>query len=56
MDLRLRDLERGEERVGRELSHLRGHQWWEYWDFLQTYADFSAQEGVTLLEDYLRER
>jgi len=33
-----------------------GIAWSEYWDFLGCYADFSSEEGLEKLENYLRER
>ena len=30
--------------------------WVEYWDFLQTYADLSTEDGLDLLEEYLQKQ
>ncbi|XP_063068842.1 ankyrin repeat and LEM domain-containing protein 2 [Engraulis encrasicolus] len=48
------DPERGAERVGRELAHERGYPWSEYWEFLDSFADLSVQEGLDILEAYLQ--
>ncbi|XP_037232028.1 ankyrin repeat and LEM domain-containing protein 2 isoform X1 [Falco rusticolus] len=50
------DLERGVERVGRELAHELGFPWVEYWEFLGCFVDLSSQEGLRKLEEYLSHR
>ncbi|XP_015279266.1 PREDICTED: ankyrin repeat and LEM domain-containing protein 2 [Gekko japonicus] len=55
-NLRKSDLERGVERVGRELAHERGFPWVEYWEFLGCFVDLSSQEGLRTLEEYLNQR
>ncbi|XP_063171918.1 ankyrin repeat and LEM domain-containing protein 2 [Candoia aspera] len=54
--LRKSDLERGVERVGRELAHELGFPWVEYWEFLGCFVDLSSQEGLEQLEEYLSQR
>ncbi|XP_072839673.2 ankyrin repeat and LEM domain-containing protein 2 isoform X1 [Pogona vitticeps] len=55
-NLRKSDLERGVERVGRELAHELGFPWVEYWEFLGCFVDLSSQEGLQKLEEYLAQR
>ncbi|XP_066465694.1 ankyrin repeat and LEM domain-containing protein 2 isoform X2 [Tiliqua scincoides] len=55
-NLRKSDLERGIERVGRELAHELGFPWVEYWEFLGCFVDLSSQEGLQKLEDYLSQQ
>ncbi|XP_054852572.1 ankyrin repeat and LEM domain-containing protein 2 isoform X2 [Eublepharis macularius] len=55
-NLRKSDLERGVERVGRELAHELGFPWVEYWEFLGCFVDLSSQEGLQNLEEYLNQR
>nr|XP_056715359.1 ankyrin repeat and LEM domain-containing protein 2 [Euleptes europaea] len=55
-NLRKSDLERGIERVGRELAHELGFPWVEYWEFLGCFVDLSSQEGLRTLEEYLNQR
>uniref|UniRef100_A0A663MEX8 Ankyrin repeat and LEM domain-containing protein 2 n=1 Tax=Athene cunicularia TaxID=194338 RepID=A0A663MEX8_ATHCN len=55
-NLRKSDLERGVERVGRELAHELGFPWVEYWEFLGCFVDLSSQEGLRKLEEYLSHR
>ncbi|XP_077163808.1 ankyrin repeat and LEM domain-containing protein 2 isoform X2 [Paroedura picta] len=55
-NLRKSDLERGVERVGRELAHELGFPWVEYWEFLGCFVDLSSQEGLRMLEEYLNQR
>ncbi|KFV94106.1 Ankyrin repeat and LEM domain-containing protein 2, partial [Eurypyga helias] len=54
--VRKSDLERGVERVGRELAHELGFPWVEYWEFLGCFVDLSSQEGLRKLEEYLSHR
>ncbi|NXG04931.1 ANKL2 protein, partial [Sakesphorus luctuosus] len=55
-NVRKSDLERGVERVGRELAHDLGFPWVEYWEFLGCFVDLSSQEGLRKLEEYLNQR
>ncbi|KFQ02135.1 Ankyrin repeat and LEM domain-containing protein 2, partial [Leptosomus discolor] len=55
-NVRKSDLERGVERVGRELAHELGFPWVEYWEFLGCFVDLSSQEGLGKLEEYLSHR
>ncbi|NXJ75937.1 ANKL2 protein, partial [Trogon melanurus] len=55
-NVRKSDLERGVERVGRELAHELGFPWVEYWEFLGCFVDLSSQEGLRQLEEYLSHR
>ncbi|XP_025068099.1 ankyrin repeat and LEM domain-containing protein 2 isoform X2 [Alligator sinensis] len=55
-NVRKSDLERGVERVGRELAHELGFPWVEYWEFLGCFVDLSSQEGLRKLEEYLSQR
>ncbi|NXS94692.1 ANKL2 protein, partial [Jacana jacana] len=55
-NVRKSDLERGLERVGRELAHELGFPWVEYWEFLGCFVDLSSQEGLRKLEEYLSHR
>lgn len=50
------DPDRGAERVGRDLAHVMGHPWAEYWDFLDSFVDLSSAEGLRKLEEYLSRR
>ncbi|CAK8697250.1 unnamed protein product [Clavelina lepadiformis] len=52
-DIRRSDVDRGEERIGRELAKKAQIPWLEYWDFLQNFADFTTDDGLTQLETYL---
>ncbi|KFO83873.1 Ankyrin repeat and LEM domain-containing protein 2, partial [Buceros rhinoceros silvestris] len=54
--VRKSDLERGIERVGRQLAHELGFPWVEYWDFLGCFVDLSSQEGLRKIEEYLSHR
>ena len=49
-------MEKGDERIGRQLSRQLNANWLEYWDFLESYADFHTQSGVQLLENYFRKK
>uniref|UniRef100_A0A672IUB3 Ankyrin repeat and LEM domain-containing protein 2 n=1 Tax=Salarias fasciatus TaxID=181472 RepID=A0A672IUB3_SALFA len=52
-DILKSDIDRGAERVGRDLAHEMGHPWAEYWDFLECFVDLSSAEGLRKLEEYL---
>ncbi|NWS69682.1 ANKL2 protein, partial [Crotophaga sulcirostris] len=55
-NVRKSDLDRGVERVGRELAHELGFPWVEYWEFLGCFVDLSSQEGLRKFEEYLSHR
>ena len=38
----------------RELAHEYQIPWVEYWNFLQTYADLTTEDGLELFEDFLQ--
>lgn len=40
----------------RELAHELGYPWAEYWEFLDSFADLSVEEGLSVLEAYLNWR
>ncbi|XP_036954736.1 ankyrin repeat and LEM domain-containing protein 2 [Acanthopagrus latus] len=50
------DPDRGAERVGRQLAHVMGHPWAEYWDFLDSFVDLSSTDGLRKLEEYLSKK
>ncbi|OXU31966.1 hypothetical protein TSAR_013078 [Trichomalopsis sarcophagae] len=54
LSLRIQDMEKGLERVGRELATEYHVSWKEYWPFLKDFADLRCVEGLTKLEDYLK--
>lgn len=40
----------------RDLAHVMGHPWAEYWDFLDSFVDLSSTEGLRKLDEYLSKR
>lgn len=56
LHIRRSDIDKGDERIGRELAKKADVPWMEYWDFLKKYADFSTNDGLELLNDYLKSR
>ncbi|OWF45782.1 Ankyrin repeat and LEM domain-containing protein 2 [Mizuhopecten yessoensis] len=53
---RREDSDKGMERLGRDLAHQMQIPWLEYWEFLQTYADLSSEDGFDLLEEYFQKQ
>lgn len=51
---RVRDVEKGLERIAFEYAHDMGIPWLEHWKFLGKFADVSSEEGLQMIEDYLR--
>ncbi|CAJ0580352.1 unnamed protein product, partial [Mesorhabditis spiculigera] len=48
------DMEKGFERVGRQLARKYGVEWREAWVFLETMCDVTTEEGLQLVDHYLR--
>ncbi|XP_071950442.1 ankyrin repeat and LEM domain-containing protein 2-like isoform X2 [Antedon mediterranea] len=55
-EIRRSDDEKGLERIGRNIAQSMSVPWSEYWEFLDKFADFSTDEGLQLLENYLKHR
>ncbi|CAK1542713.1 unnamed protein product [Leptosia nina] len=55
-NFRLKDISKGLESVGRNLAEQMNVTWREYWPFLDTFTDLRSQEGLTLLENYLKRK
>lgn len=53
---RIKDMDKGLERVGKYLANKYSVEWKEYWPFLDSFADISADEGLELFEKYLAYR
>ncbi|XP_053995759.1 ankyrin repeat and LEM domain-containing protein 2 homolog [Hylaeus anthracinus] len=56
LSLRLQDIDKGLERVGRDLAEEYQVSWKEYWPFLNDFADFRSMEGLMKLEKYLENK
>ncbi|XP_020300811.1 ankyrin repeat and LEM domain-containing protein 2 isoform X2 [Pseudomyrmex gracilis] len=54
--LRLKDTEKGLERIGRNLAEECHVSWKEYWPFLEDFVDLRSDEGLTKLETYFQEK
>ncbi|KAK6749375.1 hypothetical protein RB195_001780 [Necator americanus] len=52
-NVRLTDVDKGYERVGRELSTKHKVNWAESWCFMDRLVDIRTEEGLSLLNDYL---
>lgn len=53
-DSRLLDIEKGLERIGRNLAKDLRIPWCEYWSFLGDFCDLSTVEGLQKLETYFQ--
>ncbi|XP_066258044.1 ankyrin repeat and LEM domain-containing protein 2 isoform X3 [Euwallacea similis] len=54
--LRLKDPEKGLERIGSQLANSYNTCWKEYWEFLDSFIDISSEEGLNLLENHLKNK
>lgn len=54
--MRLKDVDKGLERLGKTLANKYHVEWKEYWPFLDSFVDLSSDEGLELLEKYLAYR
>ncbi|KAJ8919319.1 hypothetical protein NQ315_003903 [Exocentrus adspersus] len=52
--LRFKDPQKGLERIGKKLANKFEVNWKEYWPFLDSFVDITSEEGLKLLEDYLK--
>ncbi|KAI9557040.1 hypothetical protein GHT06_016837 [Daphnia sinensis] len=56
MDSRLSDIDKGLERVGRNIAQDLNVPWVEYWKFLDEFCDLCSSEGLRKLENYFRRK
>ncbi|XP_064637595.1 ankyrin repeat and LEM domain-containing protein 2-like isoform X2 [Lineus longissimus] len=55
-ELKRGDMEKGLERLGRDLARDLHVPWTEHWDFLNSFIDLASPAGLKHLEDFLRGR
>lgn len=56
LESRLSDIDKGLERVARNIAHDLNVPWSEYWKFLDEFCDLCSSEGLKKLENYFREK
>lgn len=54
--IRLTDINKGLEKIGRELAQENKVGWKEYWDFLERYVEIRSEDGLTCFENYLKRK
>ena len=54
--IRLTDMNKGLEKIGRELAQENKVGWKEYWDFLERYVEIRSEDGLTCFENYLKRK
>ncbi|XP_030749829.1 ankyrin repeat and LEM domain-containing protein 2 isoform X2 [Sitophilus oryzae] len=54
--IRLKDPEKGLERIGNQLANNYNVSWKEYWEFLDCFIDISSDEGLNILEKHLQNK
>lgn len=54
LESRLTDVDKGLERVGRNLARDLKVPWCEYWSFLDEFCDIASPEGLEKLEKFFR--
>ena len=55
-NIRLTDVDKGLEKIGRELAREYKFGWNEYWDFLGRYVDIRNDDGLECFERYLKQK
>lgn len=55
-ELRITDMEKGLEIIGRNLASELRIGWKEYWDFLGTFIDINSDDGLKQFDDFLKNK
>ena len=53
-NIRLTDLDKGLEVIGRKLAAGQNVGWKEYWEFLGTFVDINSDDGLRRFENFLK--
>lgn len=55
-NIRLTDMEKGLEQIGRDLANEYNVGWSEFWTFLGRYLNIRSEQGLNCFEEYLKQK
>lgn len=55
-NIRLTDMDKGLEQIGRDLANEHKFGWKEYWEFLGRFLDIRSDDGLSCFESFLKQK